>query len=240
MRLDHVVILVPDLARAAQDYIARGFTVTPGGEHTHGNTHNALVCFADGAYLELLAFKTPERTEHRWDRYRDFPGVIDYCLGYDSVESAVNVVNARGLSYRYAGESGRVRPDGMQLRWRSGAPSNQNRGLPFMIDDMTPREWRVPSGAARQHANGAIGIAQLEVWVSDLTQARTDFTVLVGAAGREENGTLLFDVNGVALRVVEPASDTPEAQRLNARGAGPWQVLLRKGDHTIFDVARST
>jgi catechol 2,3-dioxygenase-like lactoylglutathione lyase family enzyme len=233
MRLDHVVILVNNLAEAVQDYTARDFTVTPGGEHTHGNTHNALVCFADGAYLELLAFKTPERTEHRWDRYRDFPCIIDYCLGYDSAEAAVNAVNARGLNYRYTGESGRVRPDGVQLRWRSGTPATPERGLPFMIDDVTPRELRVPSGAARQHANGVTGVAQLEVLVSDLAQARQDFTALVGMDGQIVSGALLFDANGVTLRVVVPASHTHEAQLLNARGAGPWQLTLQQGDSTM-------
>ena len=67
--IDHIVIVVRDLARASADYARAGFTVTPGGEHTGGATHNALITFADGAYLELLAFKVPGKTEHRWDRY---------------------------------------------------------------------------------------------------------------------------------------------------------------------------
>src|SRR4051794_8519489 len=45
--IDHVVILVNDLAATVADYTALGFTVTPGGEHTGGATHNALVVFAD-------------------------------------------------------------------------------------------------------------------------------------------------------------------------------------------------
>jgi hypothetical protein len=230
MRLDHVIILVQDLTQAAQDYTTRGFTVTPGGEHTHGNTHNALVCFADGVYLELLAFKVAQRTEHRWDRYRDFPGVIDYCLGYDSVEAAVGAANARGANYRYAGESGRVRPDGVQLRWRSGTADTPERGLPFMIDDVTPRELRAPSGAAWQHANGVMGVAQLDVLVSDLTQARNDFAALLGADGREENGTWLFDVNSVTLRVIVPTHGSNEEQLLNTRGAGAWRLTLQQKD----------
>jgi catechol 2,3-dioxygenase-like lactoylglutathione lyase family enzyme len=49
MKFDHIVILVRDLAQAVSDYNARGFTVTPGGEHVGGDTHNALVCLADEA-----------------------------------------------------------------------------------------------------------------------------------------------------------------------------------------------
>ena len=57
--IDHIVILVADLDRAQAEYAAAGFTVVPGGEHAGGLTHNALVAFADGTYLELLAFRRP-------------------------------------------------------------------------------------------------------------------------------------------------------------------------------------
>jgi catechol 2,3-dioxygenase-like lactoylglutathione lyase family enzyme len=54
--LDHVVILVAELERAIADYTTLGFTVQRGGTHAGGSTHNALVGFADGSYLELIAF----------------------------------------------------------------------------------------------------------------------------------------------------------------------------------------
>ena len=50
-QLDHLVLAVPDLARAIDDFRARGFTVMPGGQHPGRTSHNALVVFADGAYL---------------------------------------------------------------------------------------------------------------------------------------------------------------------------------------------
>jgi len=46
-QLDHVVILVNDLAAAIEDYAALGFAVTPGGEHERLQTHNALIAFAE-------------------------------------------------------------------------------------------------------------------------------------------------------------------------------------------------
>jgi hypothetical protein len=36
------------------DFNELGFTLTPGGTHP-AETQNALVCFQDGTYLELLA-----------------------------------------------------------------------------------------------------------------------------------------------------------------------------------------
>ena len=53
--IDHIVIAVPDLDVARKSYEALGFTVVPGGRHPVG-THNALIAFADGAYVELIAF----------------------------------------------------------------------------------------------------------------------------------------------------------------------------------------
>ena len=53
---DHVVIRVDDLAVATVDYTTLGFTVVRGGEHTDRASHNALIAFADGSYLELIAF----------------------------------------------------------------------------------------------------------------------------------------------------------------------------------------
>ncbi len=67
--IDHVVILVKDLAQATADYTELGFTVVPGGEHSDGASHNALIAFADGSYIELFAFKR-EAPEHRAARPR--------------------------------------------------------------------------------------------------------------------------------------------------------------------------
>ena len=40
--------------------------------------------------------------------------------------------------------------------------------LPFVIEDITARDLRVPSGAASQHANSAIGITSVAVGAVDI------------------------------------------------------------------------
>ena len=74
MRLDHIVFLVDDLDEAIVGWRREGYAVTPGGVHADGLTHNALICFSDGGYIELLAFRTPNAGAHRWARFRSFPG----------------------------------------------------------------------------------------------------------------------------------------------------------------------
>src|SRR5215471_9075151 len=77
MRLDHVVVVVSSLAEAARSFAAAGFTVTPGGRHDAIPTENALIAFADGSYLELLAAREAStrdelRTLHAgrgWERH---------------------------------------------------------------------------------------------------------------------------------------------------------------------------
>jgi len=64
-RLDHVVIAVTDLDKAVEDYRTLGFTVVIGGRHPGRTSHNALVAFDDGAYLELIAWQEPGPAE-RW------------------------------------------------------------------------------------------------------------------------------------------------------------------------------
>ena len=64
--IDHLVIVVKDLQQAANDYQQLGFTVVPGGKHPVGS-HNVLISFADGSYLEVIAFYR-EAIDHRWWR----------------------------------------------------------------------------------------------------------------------------------------------------------------------------
>ena len=76
--LDHVVIHVADLDAAIADYASLGFNVQRGGTHADGATHNALIVFADGSYIELIAF-LDSGAPHRWAEWarRGREGFID-------------------------------------------------------------------------------------------------------------------------------------------------------------------
>ncbi len=161
--LDHVVLVVRDLAEASAEHARRGFTVTPGGEHADGLTHNALVAFADGSYLELIAFRDLDRArDHPWHRYGATGGLADFALLSDDVDAdAAALVD---LVVRKPTDGGRVRPDGVRLAWRS---TRLVHPLPFLIQDVTPRALRVPSGAAARHANAVTGIETVVVGARD-------------------------------------------------------------------------
>src|SRR5207245_2006077 len=50
--------------------------------------------------------------------------------------------------------------------------------LPFVIEDLTQRELRVPGGAATEHANGASGIAAVVVGTTNIGDTEWRYAVL--------------------------------------------------------------
>lgn len=228
LNLDHLVILVPELATAIADYSALGFTVVPGGTHADGATHNALVVFADGSYLELIAFLR-DAPGHHWGGHaaRGHSGFIDFALlPLPDVATVVAHAAARGLAYRGPIDGGRLRPDGVRLAWQMGMPPTPD--LPFLCGDVTPRALRVPEGALRQHANGVTGVASLTVAVSDITTARAHHAALLGQPGELLPLTGLglaqarFSLGAVDLLLAAPAAGAhgPAAQALHGALGG--------------------
>ena len=52
VRIDHVMICVPDLMRGIEQYRKIGFDIHPGGSHPGRGTHNAIAFLQDD-YVEL-------------------------------------------------------------------------------------------------------------------------------------------------------------------------------------------
>jgi hypothetical protein len=251
LSLDHLVILVPDLATAITDYTALGFTVVPGGTHADGATHNALVVFADGSYLELIAFLRDAPT-HRWGGHaaRGHSGFIDFALlPLPDVAAVVAGAVARGLAYQGPSDGGRLRPDGERLVWQIGTPPAPD--LPFLCGDVTPRALRVPEGDLRRHANGVTGVAAVTVAVGDIAIACTQYAALLGQPGELLPLTGLglaqarFTLGGAALLLVGPAAGAhgPAAQALHAalggRHAGVIGLALRGPAAAMLSQTRS-
>jgi glyoxalase-like protein len=174
-QLDHVVFVVRDLTAAMDDHRRRGFTVTPGGEHADGVTHNALIPFADGSYLELVAFHDLSRgLTHRWWKVAaGGGGLADFALLSDDL--AADTAALGELVAHPPAQGGRTRPDGTQLKWRTAVLVPP---LPFLIEDLTARDLRVPGGAETLHANGATGITALALGAHDVAEAEWGYAKL--------------------------------------------------------------
>lgn len=229
--LDHLVILVEVLEDAVAGYEELGFTVTFGGEHADGLTRNALVPFADGTYLELVAFvdSTDER-DNVWG-WRPFSeaggGLIDYCVASSDLAADVQRLEEAGFGVDGPDAGGRRLPDGTDIRWKSARVRQDGRVAPFLIEDETPRALRVPGERSARHPNGARGISRLSISTRDTTQTRHALAVLSGIQD-ETSGNTTFRIGSHELVVVAPdASDDPTKRRLETLGPGPFAVELR-------------
>lgn len=228
--IDHIVILVDDLAVASSDYEGLGFSVTPGGEHADGATHNSLVGFADGSYLELIAFKAAA-PGHRWWRHKAAgEGLVDFALHPADTAAAVAAAQARGLALHGPLDGGRERPDGQRLRWQTAVADAPE--LPFLCGDLTPRELRVPHGPAAVHHNGVSGIFRVTVAVRDLDASAARLGAMLGHGPLVEPGRRLFRLGTSYIALQEPAADLPESAavqaRLERRGEGIAALALRR------------
>jgi catechol 2,3-dioxygenase-like lactoylglutathione lyase family enzyme len=216
LRLDHIVIAVRDLAATVTRYEDAGFTVTPGGRHPGRNTQNALVVFDDGAYLELITYHAPSPDERWWrelDAHGD--GLVDFALWPQDLPAQVAQAQARGVEGLTGPlPGGRVRPDGVRVEWQTARQSRHD--LPFLCADLTPRALRVPEGAARRHANGASGVAEIAVAVPDVEASLERYRAFLGDDAIRDGAVRL---EGARVRLVtDPARQ---------RDAGPCDVRLR-------------
>jgi len=224
-RLDHLVIAVADLAKAVEDYRALGFSVQIGGRHPGRTSHNALVAFEDGAYLELIAWQEPGPAE-RWynEHAKHGDGLMDFALVPEDTARAIEAAKARGLALDGPLDGGRVRPDGTPVKWQTGRQATFD--LPFLCGDVTPRELRVPAGEARRHANGALGVASVAVAVRDIGVSLARYRALLGIEGTGREG--------VATSMESPVALPGEGLRIAVVGLGETAIILMTptGDDT--------
>jgi hypothetical protein len=235
---DHIVVAVNDLGETISGYTAAGFTVTPGGEHKGGASHNVLVTFQDGAYFELIAFRDvaqPHGT-HWPETLRHGEGLVDYALRTNDLDQEVLDLRAAGLDVGEPRDGGRFRPDGQRIDWRTLRLSDVSgpSPLPFYCHDETERTLRVPDGDAAVHENGVTGVAGITVVVRDLDATSESFTALSGSEGDAVTSALegagrarRFAIGDAWIELVEPAA-TSSALRtyLDERGELPYEVTL--------------
>lgn len=181
LRLDHVIIAVPDLDAAMEDYRVLGFTVIYGGRHASGATHNALICFSDSTYIELLALVEGAQPGNvnslTAQMLQKGEGLVGYALLSQDFQTDIEALRARGVNVSAVSDGGRTRTDGVELRWRGALVDDGTS--PFLIEDVTARNLRVPDDAATvTHANGVTGVAQLEG--ADLTLMQGGNQTLTG------------------------------------------------------------
>jgi catechol 2,3-dioxygenase-like lactoylglutathione lyase family enzyme len=234
--IDHVVVAVNDLAATIQDYERLGFTVTIGGEHAHRGSHNALVTFQDGSYIELIAFRhePPVKDNTWWDLLQIGEGLVDVAVISEDLPREIAALAEAGFAIAGPMQGGRHLPDGTRIDWRVARLDVQGHDrYPFLIDDLTSRDQRVPQGETSRHANGVTGTARVTIGVSSLASATPRFEAIFG-----EGDGPRFTVGDQAIDLVDPDTAPPElAAPLASHGPGPLEIGLRRPDRQDRDAA---
>ena len=242
--IDHLVIVVNDLEGAAEDYRRLGFTVVPGGRHPVGS-HNSLITFADGSYLEIIAFYR-QATDHRWwGPLEAGERLVDYCLRTDDLRGDTRKLRDGGVEINDPVPWQRQRPDGYELKWLLSLARGSHRGVaPFLIEDVTPREERVPP--APVHENGALGVNTLIVAVNETAGIARMYERALGRPGEEiENDGVAaagvrFVVGRHALEFLAPAgAQSPLADWLEEYGPSPYsaEIATDAASAPMFDTS---
>ncbi|OGQ63711.1 MAG: hypothetical protein A2W73_03060, partial [Deltaproteobacteria bacterium RIFCSPLOWO2_12_55_13] len=217
---------------ALRSYEQLGFTVVPGGRHPVG-THNVLISFADGSYIEIIAFYR-DNPDHRWWRPLQIgEGLVDFCMQTDDLAGDTGKLRGAGVAIDDPVPWSRARPDGYQLKWVLSLAREGHRGVaPFLIQDETPRPERVPQRF--DHKNGATGIGTVTVAVEDLATVQRWYGTVLGYDGVSikrhdlQAEGVRFQIGPHVFDFVKPVTEKgPLADWMKTRGPSPFSATLR-------------
>jgi hypothetical protein len=230
--IDHIVIVVNDLDQAAKDYEQLGFTVVPGGKHPVGS-HNVLISLADGSYIEIIAFYRKALGHRWWDPLQKGERLADFCMQTDDLKGDTLKLRAAGVAINDPVPWSRTRPDGYELKWLLSLAQGSHRGVaPFLIQDVTPREERIPQ--TFEHKNHATGIETITVAVRELSEVQGWYSAALGNQGTAISDEKLqaqgnrFQIGPHKLDFLAPLGPaSPLTDWLRAFGPSPYAATLR-------------
>jgi catechol 2,3-dioxygenase-like lactoylglutathione lyase family enzyme len=255
IRFDHALIFVTDLRQAVRDYTGLGFTVVAGGAHEGGPTENALVPFADGSYLELIAFRrrrtlvllrmldrlglvarvTRAPLARRFAlRAARGPGLMDVALCVDALAPVIETARRSGRAIHGPVPGRRAARDGSPILWELGVPADDE--LPLLIADVTPRPLRAAATQPITHENGATGVTSVVLTVRDADAAAARCREMLGLASRAD-GAAHFLALGTTRLVLEPGSGSfGRPARLVLGGHPPRRLDVRAAHGAVLDL----
>jgi hypothetical protein len=215
--IDHATLAGRDRASLERLASALGFDPVYGGAHANDETEMSLVVFPDGSYLELLAARDEAAEPPRWGRHlRRDASPCAWALPAADIDATARDVAANGVEIEGPTDGGRRRPDGTEVRWRFAflGPGDPGNVLPFLIDDETPREYRVPTDDVTDAVGG---LARVLVYVEDVESAADRFERAFGATVERTVRDATLDASVHLLDGVPGALVVPGSGSLSGR-----------------------
>ena len=238
LKLDHVGICAYDLQSLQDAFAAAGLRAEYGGTHATGATHNALLGFDDGSYIELIALQKPGSATDdevaRWSRLE--PGTSHACfwaIHSDDLKSLVGSFRKAKIEISDPRPGSRKKPDGTVLQWQTAATPDDKSGdiLPFAIQDVSPRSLRIQPSASVKGSD-LTGIKRVVIGVDDLNAAIALYRRAYGlgepqVASNQDFAAKLAYFPATAVVLASPLSkDSWLYEQVHQFGRGPVAVLL--------------
>lgn len=228
LRIDHVTIAGKNLEDMRAKLSAIGLRSEYGGKHNNHATEMASISFPDGSYLELIAIQTdadPAAVKaHYWAKQmQENVGPCAWAVRVTDLQSETEALRKNGVEVSTPLTSGRTRPDGARLDWRTArvGPEAQGTFFPFLIQDLTAHALRAfPKGAPA--TKDFQGIAHVVIAVRDLKASAERYRK--------------------AFQLPEPVKDTDAKLAMfpgtpvileQGPGDGPVAFILAKGTATV-------
>ena len=208
LHLDHALVFVRDLERAATSYQRLGFTLTPRGGHPSLGTANHTIVF-DRDYLELITVIARGPGNQRWaDILATGEGFGAIALGTRDAAASRDRLVARGFEIPPPIDFERpVTTEGRQAAARftvAHLPAEASPALPaFFCQQHTPELVWLPE--YQTHPNTGFAVAGLIVVHPDPAEASPTYERLLGGASVHPHpGGLELDLRGTRLLLVTP------------------------------------
>ncbi len=238
LELDHVSVCGSNLDALRQAFTDIGLTPDFGGPHANGITQMALVGFDDQSYIELIGPVQAGVTQGSdWAKLMaGDAGPCAWAVSSNVLLQEVDRLKKAGINVADPQRGSRKRPDGMSVEWITATVGNGTTGsmLPFIIEDQTPRVWRVQTS---ESAKGApvFGVENVVLGVNDLQAAIALFRKAYGWSeplieNQKDFGKLAY-FPGEPVILAGPSGGWA-ADRISKFGEGPIAYLLGTRDFT--------
>jgi hypothetical protein len=237
LEIDHVSICGSNLDTLRQAFTDVGMTPDMGGPHGNGVTQMAMIGFDDSSYIELIAPITPGTTAGSdWSKFMSVDAVpCAWAVATTVLLVEVDRLKKAGIAVTAPASGNRKRPDGMSIEWKtanvgSGTPGST---LPFIIEDETPRAWRVQPSASVTGAPVG-GVENVVLGVNNLGDSIALFRKAYGWAeplieNQKDFGKLAY-FPGEPVILAAPSGGGWLSEHLGKFGESPVAYLLATGD----------
>jgi Glyoxalase-like domain len=236
--LDHVVILVRDLADARARLARVGFRPTPRGAHSaHMGTANSTIVFGDGTYLEALGVLQP--TENNLavrSVLAEREGPYGLAFKTDDADAAAAEFAEAGIGPGVALEFARPvelpsGPRDAAFRVARTDPERTPGTWLFVCQHRTPEvTWRADY---IEQPNGANGIAEVAGMAEDLHSMSNAYGRIFPGRLRYDGQRVLIDAGSARITFWRPAAFVerfaPFGEELSAAAPRLAALRLRTG-----------